>query len=74
MNEKKILILFQSIHYVIKAEKICLKTGIPCRIIPVPKEVSSECGMAIQIEESHKDTFETTMNQKGISFRICYNQ
>ncbi len=33
-----------------KAERICREAGIPYQIVPVPKEVSSECGMALEID------------------------
>ncbi len=48
---KKILLTFASIHYVLKAEKLLKAQGIPLDMVPVPKEISSDCGMALVIEE-----------------------
>jgi len=51
MNEDKICaITFLSVHDVMKAEKLLLKINLPIRIIPVPKQVSPECGMALQVD------------------------
>ena len=47
----KVILLFPSIHYVLKAEKILKKQGVPLELIPVPKELSGDCGMALRIEE-----------------------
>ncbi|HHI97615.1 MAG TPA: DUF3343 domain-containing protein [Thermodesulfatator atlanticus] len=48
---KKVIFLFPSIHYVLKAEKHLKKEGFEPEIIPVPKELSSDCGMALAFEE-----------------------
>ncbi len=41
-----VLILF-SIHYVLKAEKLLKNKGITHDVVPVPREISSDCGMAL---------------------------
>ncbi len=43
------LFLFQSTHDVILAEKAVRTRSIPCRVIPVPRSISSQCGMALEI-------------------------
>ena len=43
------LLLFQSTHDVILAEKALRLGGIPRRVIPVPRSISSQCGMALEI-------------------------
>jgi len=42
-----VVILF-SIHYVLKAEKLLKRNGISHDVIPVPREISSDCGMAVE--------------------------
>jgi hypothetical protein len=42
-----VVILF-SIHFVLKAEKLFKKQGISHDVIPVPREISSDCGMAVE--------------------------
>jgi len=43
------VLIFRSIHDVLKAEKMMNEQDIPLRLIPVPKEVSADCGMGIQV-------------------------
>jgi len=45
------VLLFPSVSHVMKAEKILLKEEIPIKIIPVPKTISSDCGVCIRFEE-----------------------
>lgn len=40
---------FLSIHDVMHAEKILKSEGLAVRLIPVPKQISPECGMALQV-------------------------
>ena len=44
------VIILNSTRAVVKAERLLKEKSIVCRIIPLPKEISSECGMALEIE------------------------
>lgn len=46
-------LIFHSIHNVMLAEELLLKMGIPIDMIPVPREISSDCGMCLACH--HKD-------------------
>jgi selenide,water dikinase len=48
------LLLFPTTRFVIRAENTLLENNIKHRVIPVPKDISAECGMAIELLE---DTF-----------------
>jgi hypothetical protein len=40
--------LFKSVSYALMAEKILLREGIPFKLIPVPKEISADCGVCLR--------------------------
>jgi len=42
--------LFVSVSHVMKGEKILQQCGIPYKIIPVPRTISSDCGVCIRFE------------------------
>lgn len=42
--------VFPSVSHVMKAEKILLAEKIPIKIIPVPKSISSDCGVCIRFD------------------------
>lgn len=49
-----VVILF-SIHFVLKAEKLLKRNGISHDVIPVPREISSDCGMAVEFSCLEKE-------------------
>ena len=42
--------LLKSIHQVMKAEDLLHGTKLSCDLVPVPREISSDCGMAVVID------------------------
>jgi hypothetical protein len=64
------LLFFQSTHDVILAEKAIRKEGIPRRVIPVPRSVSSQCGMALEIDPDNAPKVRELLDSCGISTQI----
>lgn len=48
------LFLFESTHAVMKAERICIKNDVYYKIVPVPRSISSQCGMALEVKKNLK--------------------
>ncbi len=67
-----LLIIFQSTHHVLKAEKILLAAGVRFEIIPTPKNISSECGMSMRMEQDilSLEHFLSILRQNEIVFRV----
>ncbi len=51
MREKKAytVITFHTTTEAMAFERACLAEGVPGRLIPVPREISSSCGLAFRI-------------------------
>jgi hypothetical protein len=47
--------LFRSVSHVIKAEKILKEAGIPHKVIPVPRIISSDCGVCLRFLQEQKE-------------------
>jgi len=47
--EPRCLLLFPSIHHVLAAERALEAAGVAAELVPVPKEISPECGMAVAV-------------------------
>lgn len=45
----ELVLIFRGTHQVMSAEKWLKKGGVPMRLIPVPRRLSSDCGLAIRI-------------------------
>lgn len=50
MPASKFLLLFHSIHDVLRAEKLLKEHSITSELIPVPRNLSSDCGMSILLD------------------------
>ncbi len=63
MNEQILycVILFKSVSYALKAEKILKACGLPHKLIPVPKQISSDCGICLRFEPAFQDQIEAAL-------------
>jgi hypothetical protein len=48
--------LVYSTSYALRAEKVLQKAGVACKLIPVPRHLSSDCGVCIRIERADQET------------------
>jgi hypothetical protein len=48
---KRFVLLFDSIHDVLRAEKWFKARNVWFDLVPTPKDLSSDCGMSLQIRE-----------------------
>ncbi|MBM4464115.1 MAG: DUF3343 domain-containing protein [Chloroflexi bacterium] len=46
------VILVHSTSHAIRAEKALHQAGIRCKLIPVPRHLSSDCGVCVRIERA----------------------
>jgi len=49
------LITFFASHHAIRAEKVLRTAEFEVRLIPGPKELSPNCGVALRFEHEHRD-------------------
>jgi hypothetical protein len=52
---KHTVILVYSTSYAIRAEKILHQAGIASKLIPVPRHLSSNCGVCLRIERADRE-------------------
>ena len=72
----KYVFLFESIHRVMKAEKLLKGKGIKIDVIPVPREISSDCGVAIELSGDSGAEAEAlfVLKENRISVAECYTR
>jgi hypothetical protein len=58
------VILFKSVSYALKAEKILKTEKLPHKLIPVPKQISSDCGICLRFEPELKEKIEAILSGK----------
>jgi hypothetical protein len=49
------VVLFHTSSAALRAEKLFRRDGIPAKLIPTPREFSSDCGIALRFDWSRRD-------------------
>ena len=62
----KALYICATTHGTIRAERTLRRHKINVTVIPVPREVSSECGMAIELEQTDKTAAQKVIKKEEI--------
>ncbi len=60
------VLTFPSSHYALKAEKICKDVGVKVMLIPLPREISSDCGVALIVHPEARPKAEGLLEGGGI--------
>ena len=50
----EMILIFRGTHQVLSAEKRLKRAGVPMRLIPVPRRLTSDCGLAIRVPLAEK--------------------
>lgn len=53
--QKFTLFTFPSTHQALKAEKVLQAAGLEGRLLPMPREISSLCGLALEVDRAEED-------------------
>lgn len=55
------VVLFKSVSHALRSEKILKKENIPFKLIPVPKSISSDCGVCIRFTPENRERILSTL-------------
>ena len=68
MREKKLwlVITFHTTAAAIAMEKLCRAKGLPGRLIPVPRELTADCGMSWRAEVQDRATLAALIEAEGL--------
>ena len=71
MPEAYAVVLFRSTSHAIRAERVLQEAGLRSKMIPVPRQISSECGVCIRLErldlsDAQRALIEAGMHVEGI--------
>ncbi|MRR36196.1 DUF3343 domain-containing protein [bacterium] len=58
--------IFHSIHRVMKAEKILKGQGLPILLIPAPRALHADCGLAIRYAAADREAVEGVLAAEGL--------
>ena len=58
------VVLFPSVGHALKAEKILKKEGLAFKLIPIPRHISSDCGVCIRFPASSMEQIVAALSGK----------
>lgn len=68
------VIVFESVHQAIRAEKVLLGVGMLFEMIPTPREISVSCGQSIEVASGEKDAAEKALREAGVQIKAVYSR
>lgn len=74
VNEGDCIAVFNSIHRVMKAEQYLKERKLPVMLIPAPRAVGADCGLAIRYRNEDRGGIELIMAEAGLSPETVYRK
>lgn len=72
MEEQFYVIVFESTHYAIAAEKLFKDKGYKFDIIPTPRQITHSCGLSIRFIKQDTKDIEKQMKEAKIIIKGIY--
>ncbi|MDR1079535.1 MAG: DUF3343 domain-containing protein [Deltaproteobacteria bacterium] len=67
-----IILVFASNTRILEAEELLEEGGLPFILVPVPKEVNPNCGLAISLREGDRDLILPALADAGLMPQSAY--
>lgn len=67
MQEGYAVILVDSTSHALQVENVLTGQKVPCKLIPVPRHLSSDCGVCVRILRQDVDVVKMLLNEHGIT-------
>lgn len=72
MSEANGIVTFYSSSHAVHAEKVLKKAGFEVELIPGPKEISPNCGVALKYDYSFTGPVQETLDYAGVTYEACH--
>ena len=66
VQEGHLLAVFNSAHRVMKAEGLLKELGVPILLIPAPRQLQTDCGLALRFCESDREAVMHILEQNQL--------
>ena len=67
------VILVYSTSHAIRAERILQGAGVPVKMIPVPRHLSSDCGVCIRVERVVRESARQMLESAGMEISAVHD-
>ena len=59
-------VLFFTSNHAFRGEKLVAREGIACKLVPVPRQFSSECGVCLRIDPNDEARVNTVLTSARV--------
>lgn len=66
VREDDLVAIFHSIHRVMQAEKVLKQAGADILLIPAPRKLAADCGLAIRYSAAIRTAVEEILRREGL--------
>jgi hypothetical protein len=60
------VVLFHSTAHAIRAEKVLAGAGFKIKMIPTPRQLSSDCGIALRFDKVNEEAISAALQENGV--------
>jgi len=63
------VVLFHSAAHVIRGEKVLTRSGVTVKMIPTPRQISTDCGMALRFVREDCERVEAILAENEVPIK-----
>ena len=63
------VVLFHSAAHVIRGEKVLTRSGVTVKMIPTPRQISTDCGMALRFVRQDMDRVAALLTENEVPIK-----
>ena len=67
------VVLFHTTSSVMRADKLLVKDGYSVKLIPTPRQFSSDCGIALRFDWNHCEQVKSVLDEARIEFDAIHS-
>jgi hypothetical protein len=64
--------LFHTSSAAFRADKVLNEAQIAARLIPTPRQFSSDCGISLKVDWSHVDSARVLLESRGVEYAAVH--
>lgn len=72
-DENYSVILVHATSHALRAEKLIKQAGISCKLVPVPRHFSSDCGVCVRLKHTDCKRAVTILKEANVEIDSIYN-
>jgi len=71
-SDQHAVVLVYSTSYALRAEKVLAGAEIDCKLIPVPRQLSSNCGICVRVRQDDSEAARQALEDGGVEIEGIY--